>query len=208
MTKSTIVSIVPTKVKVDMAGALYPSLFEIPKADDLMPEVLIVEDAKTRIYLGTERGYFTTTILSAELAQAIAHDYVQSCICYAPPDCSPGIFAMPDQVITKNDVEKVCKVELAQARRSQRAWYEALIKMADDDWAKSGHMHRSISNLQRDIAKKLRLEKEWLFIPEGNLPHGMIKCPACKTAIEPDVILCPNCKLILKPEEHKKLVFA
>jgi hypothetical protein len=206
MSQSTVVSIVPVKIEIRKSGALYPDSWDIPKADDLAPEVLVIDDAKTRVYLGVERGYFWTKILSAELANAIVRDYIQSCIC-TDADCFPGIFDVPNTVVTKKDVEKVCAVQLTRARLTQSNWYNRLIRAADDDWAKSGHSHRTISNLQRDIAKKMRLNKEWIFISQDDTPYGMLKCPACKQNIEKDAIICAHCNLILKPEEHKKLSF-
>lgn len=207
-TRSTIVSIVPVKIEVRKAGALYPDTWDIPKADDLFPEVLHIDDARTRVYLGIERGYFWTPILSAELAQSIVNDYVRSCIGYEPPYAQPGIFSVPDEVIAKKDVEKLCASQLTTVRISQNNWYEKLIRDADNDWARSGHSHRTISNLQREIAKKKRLDKEWIFSTPTEIPHGMQKCMACKQSIESDAIVCHHCGLVLKPEEHKKLEFS
>ena len=205
MTESTIVSIVPVEIVVNKSGAVYPGNWVIPQADDLKPKTLIIRDGWTRIYLGVERGYFKTPILSAELAQSVVNDYVRSCIGFGD-NCQPGIFSVSDKVIT--NPEKECAEQLNIARVQQNNWYDKLIMDADNDWSRSGHSHRTISDLQRLIARKRRLDKEWLHTNPNDTPSGMIKCPACQSDIESKSIVCKHCHLVLKPEEHKKLVFA
>ena len=207
MAKSTIVSIVPVKIEFRAKGAMYPDAWDMPEADDLKPEVLHIEDGWTRIYLGVERGYYKTTILSAVLAKGLVDAYIKSCIGYGDM-CQPGVFTIPDKEIERKDVERACSEHLTHARICQSNWYEKLIKDADNDWSRSGHSHRSISDLQRRIAKKLRLDKEWLHISPTETPYGMMKCPACVSDIETKSIVCKHCHLVLKPEEYKKYEFA
>jgi hypothetical protein len=206
-TQSTVVSIVPVHIKIQKTS-LFGCPTEIAKASPFDPKVLIVDDCWHRIYLGVERSWMNITDLSADVARAIVNDFIKSSIC-TDEGAEPGIFSIPNKVVDDIKIlEKEYKDELALARVRQDKWEINLIKMADDDWSKSGHMHRAISNLQRDIAKRRRMEKEWLFIPEGELAHGMVKCPACKIPIEKDTIICASCKLVLKPEEYKKFQFA
>jgi hypothetical protein len=201
--KSSVVSIVPVEIHVNAEGAYYPGIYHIPKADDLLPKVIHVGEGWHRVYLGVERGWRRFPITSSEIAKAIVNDYIRSSICTGE-GCEPGIFSIPNKTI--ENAEKECKEQLVVARSKQLRWYEMLIRMADNDWSKSGHRHNVISDLQRFIAKKLKLDKEWLF--EAKIEEGSVKCPACFSAISKDAIVCFNCRLVLKPEEYTKLKFA
>jgi len=203
-TQSTIVSIVPVEIYVNSQGAYYPGVYRIPKADDMLPQILLIDDGWHRLYLGAERGWRRFNLLSHEIAKSIVDDYIRSSICVGE-GCQPGIFYAP-KVIQKEVIEKECKEQLSIARSRQLRWYEMLIRMADNDWSKSGHRHNVISDLQRFIAKKLKLEKEWLF--EAKIQEDSVKCPACFSIISKEAIVCFNCRLILKPEEYAKLRFA
>jgi hypothetical protein len=203
-TRSTVVSIVPINIKIQKVG-LYGCPDSIEKADPFHPKTLIVGDCWHEIYIGVERGRLKVTDLSADVARAIVNDFIRAQICTSD-GAEPGIFCIPNRVVEDVKIlETEFSQELKNARFTQDKWEINLIKMADDDWSKSGHSHRAISNLQRDIAKRRRMDKEWLFVPEGEMAHGMIKCIACKTPVEKDAIICATCKTVLQPEEYKKL---
>jgi hypothetical protein len=119
----------------------------------------------------------------------------------------PGVFWEP-KVILPESIEKECVEKLSQARISQLAWEEMLVKMADEDWIKSGKRPRSISDLQRQVAKNRGYEKEWLYIPKVEEGATILVCPACRTQISSLAVVCANCNLILKPDDYKKLQFA
>lgn len=204
--KSSIISIVPVKIKSERKGAMYPDTFEIPASIDDNPQILIVGDGFSRVYLGSgnSKEWVRTPILSSALAESIVADYLRSCICIKE-GCEPGIFSVSNKEV--KDVQKECLAQLIAAKARQLRWFEELIRTADDDWTKSGHRHNSISDLQRIIAKRLGLSKEWLFVTKDDLPSDMMKCPACREIIERAAVICSHCHLILKPEEHKKLQF-
>ena len=203
MTQSTILSLVPIDIKIERKGAMYPDTWLIPKSDTITPTNFLVEDGWSRTYLGAERGHMRIPILSFELAKSLVSDYIRSCIAVLE-GCEPGIFSVEGKV---DDVKKYDK-ELSLAKVRQLRWFEELIRMADNDWAKSGHKHNVISNLQRDVARLLGLDKEWLFVTKDDTPAGSIRCPSCKSIVDKDAIVCMNCKLILNPTEYKKLSFA
>lgn len=204
-TKSSVVSIVPIAIKVNKMGAMHPNEWIIPPSINEQPQVLVVEDGFAMVYINAERGRIKTPILSFDLARSIVEDYLRSCIC-TKEGCEPGIFFIP-KAVNVDDVKKSYVMQLLEARARQKRWFEEMMRVADDDWSKSGHKHSAISNLQRTIAKMLGLNKEWLFMTREDVPVGTMKCPACKTLIEADAIVCLNCRLILKPDEHKKLAF-
>src|SRR5579864_4656300 len=99
--KSSVVSIVPIKIKINRAGAMYPDTWEIPAAKDDEPQILIVGEGFSRIFLGSMSGaktgdigrWIKTPILSAQLAESIVADYIRSCICIKE-NCEPGIFSV------------------------------------------------------------------------------------------------------------------
>ena len=199
----TVVSIVPTYLNLDIVG-IFPGSFRIPAADDDKPEVLYVGDSVHYVYLGADRGMFKVKDLAADVCKSIVNDFKKSIIC-SNPGAEPGLFWMDGEV---KNVEKECAIELKNARELQKKWYVEMINMADDDWQRSGHIHKTISNLQRLIAKKLGMDKEWLYQSDDDVAMGSLKCPACKIIIDKDSVLCNNCKLILKPDEFRKLTFA
>src|SRR5205814_837220 len=130
--------------------ALYGDTWLIPKSNTMTPTNFLVEDGWSRTYLGAKRRHMKIPILSFELAKSLFSDYIRSCIAVLE-GCEPGIFAVEGKV---DDVKKYDK-ELSLAKVRQLRWFEELIRMADNDWAKSGHKHNVISNLQRDVARLL-----------------------------------------------------
>ena len=73
--------------------------------------------------------------------------------------------------------------------------------MADDSWSKY-HQHRDISDLQRDAANYLNLDRDWIKSVEVN---DLIVCPACGSTLANDLVMkCPMCQTVIKPEEYKK----
>jgi hypothetical protein len=200
---ATVVSIVPCDLKLDIMG-IHPGNFFIPKADEDDPKVLHIGNSWHMIYLGADRDSLKVTDLSYDIARSIVEDFKRSVIC-VEPGCEPGLFWVP-RMVSENDVKLHLFNELQDASVMQTAWYLKLIKMADDDWTKSGHLHRSISDLQRWIAKKLQMEKEWLYVPKND--PSLNKCPACRNVVDKESIICGHCKLILQPDKYKEMEFA
>lgn len=199
-TESTVVSIVPIELKIDKPG-IFPGRWVIPKADDDKPQKLVIGDSWHTIYVGVERGYLRVVDLSSDVARAIVEDFKRSIIC-TDSESEPGLFWLNRIINSFSEVSK----ELEEARKKQHNWYRKLVMMADDDWTKSGHMHRSVSDLQRLAAKKLNVDREWVYVSKDD--DVGFKCPACRVIIDKNCIVCPNCKLVLKPDEMKVLTFA
>lgn len=197
--KATIVSIVPFESPERKPG-LYPGYFLIPASPDGEPQVLVIGNSVHNVYLDDVRGSLQIRTSSYEIAAAIVYDYCSSQLA-VDEGSKPGIFWVPGEVTAK-EVKIKYPQELQQARDLQKHWFLALVRIADDDWARY-HQHKSISDFQRFAAKSLNLEREWLLVSMDTS-----QCPACKNAVPVGAVVCPNCKCVLDKEAHKDLVFA
>ena len=200
MSQVTVVSIAPVAIMADKPG-LFPGRFFIPPADEDSPQLLVVGDSYHMVYLGSENStkYVKVTDLASVVATSIVEDFKRGIIC-RDVNAEPGVFWVP--FVVKN-VGKECEKELSIAKSYQRGWFNKLIDMADDDWNKS-HSPRAISDLQRNVATKLKMDKPWLYNQEA---INAITCPACFTNLNPRAVVCSNCKLVLKPDEYAKMQF-
>lgn len=197
--KSTVVSVVPFEIEERKPG-LYPGYFKVPAAVDGEPQVLVIDNAVHYVYLDETRGSLQVRVPSYEIAASIVNDYCGSQLA-VEVDGKPGIFWVTGEVAAK-DVKTKYPRELMQARELQKRWFLALVKIADDDWARY-HQHKSISDFQRYAARSLNLDREWLLAPET-----IAQCPACKNNVPVGAIVCPNCRCVIDKEAHKTLVFA
>lgn len=111
----------------------------------------------------------------------------------------PGVFWVPGEP-TDEEIVKNHKSLLDSAFKNTKAWFQQLVKIADDDWNR--HRQRGmITDLQRTACTYLGLEKEWDI---GTLLLQSSSCWACKSSINPEAIVCPNCKAIVNNKEYEK----
>ena len=199
--KATIVNIAPVPIMADKPG-LFPGRFFIPAGDEDDPQILIIGDSYHLVYLGAESAakYVRVPDSADVVANAIVEDFKRGIIC-REEGSEPGVFWLPRVI---KDIAKECNGELAVAKQVQRQWFRRLIDMADNDWNQT-NSPRCISDLQRRIATKLKLDKPWMHNVEA---VNAIQCPACFTNLNPRAIVCANCKLVIKPDEYKKMTFA
>lgn len=115
----------------------------------------------------------------------------------------PGIFFV-EGVFSKDVIKAIHRDKLRIALGNTAAWFERLVKLADDDWARY-HQHKTISDVQRDACNYLGIRREWNFEVQDVLNN---LCPACKSSIHPEAIICAVCKTVLNVEEFKKLQIA
>lgn len=196
--KSTVVSVAPFPLN-ERKHTVIPSDFSIPPA--AYPngiEILIVSPAITMLYLDADRGSTKVPIDSWELANSIVNDYVKTVLSYRP-GAGPGFFALEGDY-TIPQVEQEQRAKLVGARDSQKRWFQNLVRLADDDWAKY-RQHRSISEVQRIAAKSLSLQREWIT----SIPEKENLCPVCRDLVDPLAIMCKNCKFIINEVEYRKV---
>lgn len=196
--KATIVSFVPWELN-ELKPGQNPDTYRIPASDGKVPQVLVIEDAVSHLYLGYDRGTYPTPIPVDKLAESIINDSTRSVLEY-DPNTKPALFWVEGEFTAKEVMAKFPD-KIKEVLASQNRWFMKLIKLADDMWSRF-HQHKMISDLQRIAAQQLGLSnKEWAITPE---PVQLIPCPACTTMIQSTAIVCKNCRAILKPEEAKK----
>jgi len=158
------------------------------------PSILYIEDSfhyKPDIDGNQDR----VLVQSAEIAKSIAHMHTTSQIISKPGQC-PAVFAIENEKITADELFKKYKPLVDQHLRNQRTWYEALVRLADDDWQQV-RKHRMISDIQRTAARELSLEREWL---SAVLDEEKNACPFCGTdLLSVDAPICPNCGKVHNP---------
>lgn len=197
----TVCSIAPFQLRERKPG-LYPGEFYIPACKDMYKDVeyLVIDESRFYVYLDLERGSFPVRASAEQIGVSIINDYVNAQLAVAD-DCYPGLFLVPHRI---NNKKEALESELIPtARAVQLRWFEALVKMADDDWEKY-RQHRAISHIQREAARAMNLERDWLIAtPPDKL--GQMICLVCRTPLQPETIMCPNCGFVVNPEEFAKI---
>lgn len=212
-TKVTLVSTLPYKIREPKWG-LIPSVYEIPAATEdkhgkMIPGLAYIADGYHNVIipLSDDKAPPMKVTDTAEIiARSLIDDYVNAnlSISYDVLDNGavpiPGLFYVEGR---KGAVEIELQFEplLTQAKKNTLAWFERLVKLADDDWAKN-KQYKMITDLQRTACTALRLQREWnfnVFEQQANL------CFGCKSIINPSALVCANCGFILNPEEYSKV---
>ena len=203
---ATVVSILPYDIRETKPG-LVPSEFFVPKGDEDVPGLLVVEGSYHQVYLDDSRPRLTVPVPSVELAASICRDHKTSMFGFVTDEAEPGLFYVPGRY-TKADIQRLKgehRVAFERAKRTQLAWFQRLIEYADDQWARHGE-HKLITDVMRLAAEATKLERPWLS--KQVIEKALSLCPACMSVVNPKAVICSSCRFILKPEEHKKMQFA
>lgn len=184
----------------DSKPGLMPAEFSIKRAHGEEFEFIVVKDGVRSVYLDYERGSEQMVVPANEIAKSLVDDYVISQP-LQDPEKGPGIFWAKGSYDRTGIVTKLTK-ELKAAWESQRRWFSALVRGADDLWT-ANHRYAQIGDLERTACRELGLKRDWL----SDDPAFIYKCPVCTTLISKDAIVCFACHVILKPEEISKHQF-
>lgn len=87
------------------------------------------------------------------------------------------------------------EAELGDAGRRLEEFQRRLVAAADLEWERTKNP-MFITDLERRAARRLGLEKPWLYDPKP-----MFECPACAEKIKPGVAVCRACGAILDKEK-------
>lgn len=206
--RSTVVSIVPFALSEYKPG-LFPAKYEIPAAasmDD--PEILVVRGCYFFVDVPEHpQRSFKIETSSEKLAHSIVFDFLDSQLAIdRDTNAMPGIFYIPEEV-PKSMIKQGFRKELAQAKENQTNWFLNLVKMADDDF-QMARKHEVVSGVQRQAARALGLERDWLLDIQKINQIATKTCPVCTSQILEKSIVCPTCRAILNDSEYKKFSFA
>jgi len=202
MGKSTIVSVLPFALTEEKPG-LIPGYYEIPMAEKGDFSILVVKDGYHNVLIplaDDKAPPMRVTDTSEKIAESLIMDYTNACLAIDYElSAFPGLFWIEGEQ-TKALIKTLYAAKLKSANEMTMRWFERLVKMADDDWARY-HQHRTITDLQRHACTYLNMSKEWNF---NVMTDGAKLCWGCKVAIHPRAITCSNCKAIINMEEYTK----
>lgn len=204
MSKATIVSLLPIQLN-EFKPGLYPGQFQIPPVETGDFNILPVVDSIFYVSFALDnRPPMKITETAETVAASVVTGFVSTSL-GTSNDAEPGLFWVPDH-LDKKAIALKHVMELNQAKVKQTKWFLNLVRIADDEWVKSGKMHRSISSLQRAAAKFLNLERDWFI--EVATATGPTYCPACKVGIHPAAVICSHCRTVINEAEYKKFKVA
>lgn len=211
--KVTIVSVLPFILTERKPGQI-PGYYEIARApakgtlgithitDAWFPELIPFADTKAparRIDISAEK-----------VADGIVNDYIGSCLAVSHDIADmetgarrlPGLFWVHG-IWSGSDLIKREAGKVNQATINTIAWFEALVKLADDSWQKY-HQHIMITDLQRNACSYLGFkDREW----NVNVVEQMaatVSCPSCFSSVNKNAIKCYNCSYILDLEKYEQ----
>jgi len=197
---SSVVSFSKREIMEEIPGMINAIYRIAPCVSFAEPTILYVEDSfyhKPDIDGNQDR----VLVNSAQIATSIAHMHVTSQIVSRPDQC-PAVFALENEKITVNELFNKHKTLVDRHLRNQRQWYEALVRLADDDWQQV-RKHRMISDIQRTAAIELGLDREWL---NAVLDESKAACPFCGTdLLSVDAPICPVCGKVHNPAKLAQL---
>lgn len=199
--KSTIVSIYPKSID-ETKHTIEPGRFHLDAGSYDKPALLTVGPSSWWKKLEEKQPLLEIPISSIMIADSIVRDWANGLLACNMGDCMPGIFFIPGS-FTSTEVKTKYKEKLDEYQTKQRNWYQALVKMGDVLWARSSGNPLSISADMRLAAVELNLtEKDWL---KDHQITELVRCIACSTLIQANVIICPNCKVVLNKKRFDEL---
>lgn len=200
----TVVSVLPFELK--ETKPLTPAYYYIPKSEKNDISILHVGDGSRVIYMG-EGKTVVVPVLSETIAHSLVSDYMSAMLgTYSETKdgeivkAQPGLFYVPG-MLSKEEVKAIHADKIALARKEQEAWFLFLVKLADDDYSKTGQ-HRTISDLQRYAAKYLGFgTRPWITTIETKIQN----CPFCGSPISSEIVVCPVCHEVVDFEKYAAL---
>lgn len=192
---ATLVSVCPFALR-ESKPTLTPFVFELEAAQPGDISILVIDKVWADRYIQAPSGEGVNERFledSMSVAQAIIRDFAQAqLVGIHNSDCQPGLFAV-EGAQTKDKIKNEFKVELRKAHAQHKKFCLELVKLADDDWQKY-RQHRMITDRQREAAKYLNLQRDWLLDPDD---VNNIKCPFCRSFIPAESLVCNNCSQVV-----------
>lgn len=198
---STIISVFPVDI-LEVKPGLHPGYFKIPACKDYKePSLIDIGQSCHYLYLGQDQKYEIANA-SFIVAKSIVNDCITAMIEYNPEERAwAGLLAFRGKVTRRDlSIKEEYKEAINDLVDCQTRWFKRLVTLADNDWSRT-HAHTSISDIQREAAKRLNLNRDWLTVVKAEIP---IRCFACQSLIPPASLVCQICKTVLNPDGLKK----
>jgi hypothetical protein len=199
---SSVISLSKLDVREEIPG-MQAGIYEIPACDDSKPKILIIQDS---FYFKPDLDGNQDMVIvpSYQIAGSIVQMHLSSQLSYKMGQ-HPAVFAVPHLALTYEDLRKTYAKEVENALAAQKAWFVALVRMADDDW-QVAHRHNMISDTQRLAARELGLSRPWLEVFLTNEEQKDASCPFCGTGLlNADAPICPSCGRVHNPTKLAEL---
>lgn len=194
MSKATIVSIYPRRIQRNSIGIIPPAVFIPPCENEDNPVFYIVQDVHYFQYILEGRSA-RIPVISEDYAKAVVKDFHRASFgSNVSKGIYPGVAAVPGEFTNAVALEKAHSGLLKKLKENQMRWKEALVKKADSDWSRVKNP-ALISEIQIQIARDLKLNKEWATEFTSEI---YIDCPACFDRINAKATICKSCKTVLK----------
>ena len=207
MAKATIVNTLPMEL-VETKYGLFPPTYVIPPASREKISTLVVDDGFHLLVIpGTDEKTPPMKIVDSgeRIAESIIDDYTRACVAVrgeTRPDGSvskPGLFWVQGEYST-SEIAKAFPEKVKAARANTMAWFESLIKLADDEWQRT-RQYKMILDLSRRACNYLNLEREWNFDVHQVTND---RCWACNSIVSPRAIVCGTCRAVLNKDAYAK----
>jgi len=200
----TVVSLLPWKLTEEKPG-LYPGQFNIAAAPKDGISILVVGESVFQFYVGD--GRFMPMKEPADvIARSICRDYKLAKLGFKIGEegtVGPGLFFVEGK-FTEEEVKSRFVKQIQDARKEQMDWFEALMNLADDIFARTGR-HQAVSDEMRHVCNLLGQTRPWNF--DINTLKQTSECPACLSQIPQRAIVCAQCKTIVNQAEFDKRKF-
>lgn len=203
----TVVSLVPFPIDETKPG-MTPSRFYIDPASREGFSCLLVHKCRHGVYLDEFRPVLIVPTSPEEVSEAICMDYKRGQLGIRMTEAEPGLFWVPGDFAGKEKHKELVATfakEFKEAGDLQKAWFMALVGLADDAWSRF-KQRGMISAIQKIAASHLKLEREWLLDVE--VQEALSECPVCYEKVHPKAIVCRGCQAILNEVEYAKRKFA
>lgn len=201
---STVVSMIHIALMEEKPGLL-PNVFRIAPGTMEKPSVTHIGAARHHVYLDDTRGSLPIKDASYEVARSIVEDYSTSQVCISE-GVFPGIFWVPGK-LTFEEIQDEYPDILRDAKIGHKRWMEALLKLADDDFARYAK-HNVVSDFQRRLAEICKLDPKkhpWMNVANS---LEQLSCPGCGNAYMPGIEICGSCKRVLNKESYDPANYA
>lgn len=198
---STVISILPFSPPLETKPGLSPGSFKIPSGSVEKPGILEIPTCYYGIYQLDWKS-IRVPEPSTVVANSVVRDYIaaQPCISYGDNETPPALpgLCWKEGKFNQRAVAEEFVEDLMQLATLQRQWFQNLVDMADDDFARFP-VKRTISRLQRHAATALSLKRDWLT------EIVMKNCPGCAQPVSQVAAICPFCRTIIDEERAAKL---
>lgn len=204
---STIVSIYPRRI-VEHKVTLSPGVFIIEPGTVDRPSLTVVGTATWWKEIDEEQPLLEIPNFSTQVADALVKDYCNGLIGCDMSNAMPGLFWVPGKYTSLAKLKEEHLARLLAAHTKQQNYYNGLIKMANQLWAKTNGNPLAITDDMRLAARELN-QTDFNWMSNFTMLEKS-SCQACGSPIKPEFPICPTCKAIVneKLAQERGIKFA